>query len=802
MKIYNPNTYTKLGFDTILKDIHRKAVSEDAKNKCLEIAPISDSSLILKELESVREFKDLLDFDDSFPFTTFSSVGYLLEKARIEGNWLNIEELNRLYQWLKVVRNVRTFILKRKEKYPRLTELVGDQPFTEGILFYIERTLDENGNLRDNASPELASIRKNMKDIAVELRTVLNRILRMANENNWSVEKEITMRNDRLVIPIKADAKGRIPGFIHDISKSGETVFIEPTASLMLNNQLRELQISETNEITRILVDITGKIGSHADILEGFREVITEIDVLRAKALLAQEMKANMPIFTPEGTKTFIREGRFPVLLMKALHNPFEVVPLNLTLDKKGRILLISGPNAGGKSVSLKTVGLLQVMLQAGFLIPVHEKSEFRVFDALFIDLGDEQSVENDLSTYTSHLAQMRQMGDNLNSNSLFLIDEFGGGTDPKLGGAIAEAFLERFIRQNAYGIITTHYGNLKEYAHSHEGVGNAAMEFNTELLKPTYRLLMGIPGRSYAFEIAERVGVHGTIIRKAKGKIGKEQVNSEALISDLEKKNSVLANLLEQNEKKAEELANLKEKYELLRIDLRSNKQQILNDAKSEAKKIILEANKLIEKTIRDIKESKADKDLTKQIRKDLDDSLEKYVLEEVEISPKNKQKTADNGIVILPNEIPVAGDWVKLKNAESYGKLVELDGERAVIEIGELRTNAKLKQLVKIEPPVEEVKSRPKTKVMKIADIKSVATKIDVMGMRVEEALPLIDKRIDDAVWAGLSFFSILHGKGTGTLRDMIRKHLRDLPMVASLTDGSAETGGDGWTIVGLRS
>lgn len=795
MHLYNANTYAKLGFDLILKETAQRAVSEDAQAAILDLSPIADIPTLMRDLHRVREMKDLLQFDDAFPFNGFSSVGYILSKASVEENWLNLDELNRFYKWIVVVKAVKQYIDKRKEKYPELTTLLGEIAFADGVVYAIERVLDPYGNLKDNATPELASIRRNMKDISIELRTVLNKLLRQANENGWSVDKEITLRNDRLVIPVKADAKGRIPGFIQDISQSGNTVFVEPVESLAMNNRLREYQILEQNEIVKILKDITSSIRLHVHAFLHFKDVMTEMDILRAKALLAQQLDANLPTINNAQPHIHIKNGFYPLLKLKSKTQGTVVVPLNVELTHRKRIIIISGPNAGGKSVALKTVGLLQVMLQTGFLLPVDERSVFSFFESLFIDLGDEQSVENDLSTYTSHLFRMRQMGDNMNAQSLFLIDEFGGGTDPKLGGAIAESFLERFIRQQSLGIITTHYGNLKEYAQTHEGVANAAMEFDTEELKPTYRLLMGVPGRSYAFEIAERVGVHRTIVQRAKKKLGSETVYTEEFIQDLERKNIELSKILEENEKKKADLATLTEKYEALRLELKYNKQKILNDAKAEAKKLIENANRKIEQTIRQIKEAQAEKELTRKLRKELEESIP-----EVEIVA-GKDNKDQNGLVLLPDEVPVLGDWVKLKHANSYGKLEELNGNKAYVLINEVRTSVKAEQLVKIVPPqgVEIPKSKPK--VMKTVDLKTVNSQIEVLGMRVEEALPLIEKRIDDALWAGLKTISILHGKGTGTLRDAIRKHLRDLNVVLRMYDAPEAQGGSGWTICELR-
>jgi DNA mismatch repair protein MutS2 len=826
MKYYHPHTFSKLGFDVILQYISNKAVSEDAKEACMHIQPSDNADFILTELKKVAEFRDILEYDEAIPFNTFSSVGYILSKASIKGNWLHLEELNKVYKWLKVVKDIRNYILKRKEKYPELEKIINQLPLAEHIVPAIERIIDERGNIRDNASPELVVIRREMKSASIEIRTVLHRILRHATDNNWSVDKEITIRNDRLVIPVKAEAKGRISGFIQDISQSGNTIFIEPAESLPLNNKLKELQLREGNEIIRILSVITEKIGENVEDLLYFKDVMTEIDIIRAKALLAVDLKANLPKIHLTGHKMTIRDGFYPVLQLRNKASKAPVVPLNLTFTKNKRIILISGPNAGGKSVSLKTVGLLQLMLQAGFLIPVDERSEFRIFQSLFIDLGDEQSIENDLSTYTSHLFQMRQMGDNMNHHSLFLIDEFGGGTDPQLGGAIAEAFLERFVRQNASGIITTHYGNLKEYAQKTEGIGNAAMEFDTAELKPTYRLIEGVPGRSYAFEIAERVGVHRTIIKKAKEKLGVEQITSEQLISDLEKKNQQLAKLISENERKSAELEKLTTKYDGLQTNISANKKTILNEAKAEAKRLIQEANKKIEHTIREIRESQAEKELTKKLRRDLEEEMPEFEeltdLEELETLPKEKgkdePKTQGKGgkgknipvkeedekgkMKILANEKPEMGDWIKLKTSDSIGKLVEIQGNRCVVEMGAVRINLKMSQIVKITPPAEALKTKVTISAPSRLDkMKEVTSKIDIMGMRVDEALPLLEKKMDDALWAGITHISILHGKGTGTLRDAIRKHLRDKSYIKGVYDAPIDQGGDGWTICELK-
>ena len=609
MKCANVHTFEKLGFDSILTHLRKKVYSEDAQEQIESLQPSSNVDWIRTELGLVEELKQVFELSDGLPATRFESITKLLDKLQLEGDWLSRDELFRMAGWLKTLYELRKWFHKKKETYPKLDQLVNRHEFQPQLISAIDKILDERGNIRDKASPELGRIRRKQQQISANLRTTLSRILRKAKENNWSLDSEITIRNDRLVIPVKSDSKGRVPGFVQDVSQSGGTVYVEPTEALPLNNELRELQIGEHNEIIKILKEITSEIREEVPGLVKFRKVMIHVEVLLAKARLAVELKAVLPQINPDGNKMEILEGYYPLLLLKAKEEEVEVIPLEVALTRNNRIIVISGPNAGGKSVALKTMGLLQLMLQSGLLIPVKEDSTFRIFKSLYVDLGDEQSVASDLSTYTSHLYQWRQMGDQMNHTSLFLIDEFGSGTDPRQGGAIAEAFLERFVRQGAYGVITTHYGNLKDFAEITPGLKNAAMQFDTKGLKPTFRLIPGMPGRSYAFEIAKRVGVHYSILRKAKDKVGTEEIDSEELLKQLERKHARLNNLVSENERKSNQLEQLVEKNKILELELNKNKKKILREAKVQAKELIENANKRIERTIREIKERRAEK-------------------------------------------------------------------------------------------------------------------------------------------------------------------------------------------------
>ena len=794
MKLYNARSFEKLGFDVMLEEVGQRLQSVDAKEQWKQTHPISDWKILQVDLGRTEEFLQLLDSGLSVPRFRFISVQRYLQKIEVGGNWLSLEELYELVSWLQGIHDLREFFSKQEDNFPLLQKMVCDPPFSKQLAAHIASLFDERGQLRDDATPELLRIRQGQKRVSKELRNLLYAVLNKAIQNNWTVEREITIRNDRLVVPVKADSKGRIPGFVQDVSQSGNTVFVEPAEALTLNNKLKEFQFQEQNEVLRILQELTQQIREQLPMVEQFQVIMRDLEITRAKALFARSIGAIFPKIEPTATHFHLVKAYYPLLLLKAQGDKREVVPLDITFSPKSRITLISGPNAGGKSVSMKTVGLLQVMLQSGMLVPVAEGSQFRLFDSLFMDIGDEQSVASDLSTYTSHLFHLRQMGDHMNQDALFLIDEFGSGTDPKQGGAIAESFLERFVRVGAYGIITTHYGNIKKFAELHAGIGNAAMEFDTEGLKPTFRLLEGIPGRSYAFEIAERVGVHQTIIKKARKKVGTEEVQVEKLLEELERKNSKLEQQVRENANRERKLERLVKENDSLQSELVQRRKRVVNDAKKEANQLLQQANKDIERTIREIRESQAEKKLTKSLREGLQ-AKQHEVEEVVEQSPKKKKE--DNQPQLLKGPIEV-GDWVKLKKGDTQGEVEEISGKQAVLIAGGIRLKAKLNQLDKIKRPKDSKKRKVGTSGFRISQARMT---LDVLGKRPEEALVELDKALDEALLAGFKKFRILHGKGTGVLRDHIRYHLSKLPFVTAYYDASEEEGGSGWTVCELR-
>jgi DNA mismatch repair protein MutS2 len=799
MQCFHPHTFEKLGFDVVLNWVRGQLKTEEARESLQEIQPLSDPKILLPALARVNEFKYILEFGESFPNDIFVSIGNVLDKLTVVGNWVSQSELFHLLRWLKGIASARSYFKADPDSYPEMQKLVLEPPFRQALIKEIEKVVDERGQIRDDASPELRRLRKEQMRTSSELRNTLYRVLRKANESNWSQDKEITIRNDRLVIPIKTDFKGQVSGFVQDISQSGGTVYIEPAAALPLNNRLKELQIQEQNEIVRILQELTQAISTDAPELHAFRAVMVQLEMIRAKARLALKLEAILPEVDTEKNRLDLRNAYYPLLQLKALEDKeVQPIPLSLNLNDKNRILIISGPNAGGKSVSLKTLGLLQLMLQCGFLVPVDEGSVMCLFQSLFLDIGDEQSVDTDLSTYTSRLYQWRQMGDNMNRHSLFLIDEFGSGTDPKQGGAIAESFLERFVNQKAFGIITTHYGNLKDFAEITPGVSNAAMQFDTEGLKPTYVLVMGMPGRSYAFQMARRVGVHPTILKKARKKVGVDELETDAMLRELERKNMRYSRLLKENERREQKLKGLLEKTEREKERLQRERKQIIREAKLEAKTLIEKANRRIENTIREIKEKNAAKKATQKLREKLRASIpEVEPVPEEKAVPSQKEK---GGPQILSGT-PQPGDWVKLKSSDSFGRFIELKGKKAVVEVGAIRMNVPLSQLQKIKAPAPNKKDRVQVSLLGGTAHRRIKTELDVMGKRVEDALPEVDRFLDQARLAGLGRVRILHGKGSGILREAIRKHMMDLSFVKKATDAPIEEGGAGWTIVELR-
>ncbi len=802
MKNLTPQTETKLGFDVIRNLLEGRAATEQGKMRCQQLAPFQHSNQLPAELQRVEECRDLLRFDESFTLDFTSDISELFGHAAIPGNWLQTKDFFQLLRWMRMVRDLITYFQSRQAKYPALGELVASLSWNKNLLRGIEQVIDERGNIKDNASAKLQELRKEQMQQSADLRKTMHSILRGAIEKGWSEANELTIRNDRLVIPMKADFKGRIKGFVHDVSQSGQTIFLEPSSALEANNRIRQLVLEEHNEIVRILSVLTAQLREDLPALRRHAEVVAQLDFIRAKGRLAVDLDAVKPKFEPANKSLMLVKGRHPLLLLKQGMTKSKVMPLSLHMHLEQRIVLISGPNAGGKSVTLKTIGLMQLMLQSGLLLPCDESSEFPWFTDIFVDIGDEQSIQSDLSTYTSHLKNMREMLGQLRPGKLFLMDEFGAGTDPRLGGAIAEAFLERFLASGAYGIVTTHYGNLKAFADRMGGIVNAAMQFDPQTLSPTFRIEVGVPGRSYAFEIAENVGVSKELLDDARSRIEGNQLETDDLLLKLESQKAELDHFLLENRRKNEELSTLLQRNQALTLKLKEQEAKVLREAHAKAQALIDRANAKIEQTIREIRETQADKERTKAIRRELAEMLPELPVEEAEEIAEEEAMEGEYLLPENPEPLPGAaiaqGDWVMLKDSNSFGQVLELQDKRAVVALGEMRITVKIKHLIKIKPPKGGGGGILRRAVGMVAKKASISLELSVMGFRVEQALPAVQRFIDDALLTGMGEARILHGKGTGALRIAIRDYLGNMPEVKRCEDAPLDQGGAGWTVV----
>jgi DNA mismatch repair protein MutS2 len=795
--LYPKNIEQKLGFDKIrllLTDLCLSSLGE----AYLEKMRFSDDyELIAKLTKQTQEFKQILAFDEPFPAQNFLDVKDYLQKAHIEGVFLSEEEFFELKISLQAVQQCFLYLHNRTERYPTLAELLKLVELDKNLFKRLDQTLDERGKIRDTASPTLQSIRKQIISEQNNLRKTTDKILRQAKQAGWTNEDAgLTLRAGRVVIPIAAEHKRKLKGFIHDESATGQTVFLEPAEILDLNNEIRELEAQERREIIRILADLTNFVRPFLPKLQKAYQFLGLVDFLRAKALFAIRIGAIEPTFSK---KTIIRwhNAIHPLLLLAHQEQNKPVVPLSIELTEKQHILVVSGPNAGGKSVSLKTVGLLQYMWQCGLLVPMAEGSEMGLFRNIFIDIGDEQSIENDLSTYSSHLTAMRQFVNFADKNTLFLIDEFGTGTEPRLGGAIAEAILQDLYEKKAFGVVNTHYGNLKTFAQNKTGITNGAMRFDTENLEPLYQLEIGQAGSSFAFEIAKKIGLPKKILALAKDKLGEKEINYDKLLKELEQEKKALNDKNQTLARQQKEYENLLKKYNEQNEYLEKERKKLLNQAKLEAKKLLEDANQKIENTIRAIREQKAEKESTKKLRQDLDKLNEKLILEETE--PETNEE-----VEILGGEI-VVGDWVRLKGQAAMGEVLGIKGKDAEVLIGELRSFIKLNRLEKISRKVLRNTQKEYAKKSLGIDLTektaNFSYQIDLRGKTAEIALTEVDKLIDDALLAGYNEVRILHGKGDGILRKLIREHLRSYPQIASFGSEHADRGGDGITIVKMK-
>ena len=834
--IYPQNFEQKIGFDQIRNLLKEKCLSTLGRERVEHIEFTDSIPKIEEELDRCMEFVRIIQEEDEFPEQYFYDLRPSLKRIRVEGMYLNEQELFDLRRSIETISGIVRFLQHKENEeekeaslYPALWNLASGITVYPQLLGQIDSILDKYGRIKDNASAELLRIRRELSHTTNSISRSLNNILKNA-QSEGVVEKDVTptLRDGRLVIPVAPGLKRKIRGIVHDESATGKTVFIEPAEVVEANNRIRELEGEERREIIRILTEFSNTLRPLVpEILQSY-EFLAEIDFIRAKAYFAIQTKSIKPVIEKKQLIDWTT-AEHPLLQLSLAKHGKKVVPLDIELNQKQRILLISGPNAGGKSVCLKTVGLLQYMLQCGLPISVHERSHAGIFSHIFIDIGDEQSIENDLSTYSSHLLNMKYMLRYCNNRSLLLIDEFGSGTEPQIGGAMAESILKRFNQRKAYGVITTHYQNLKHFAEENEGIINGAMLYDRHQMQALFQLQIGNPGSSFAVEIARKIGLPEEVIADASEIVGSDYIQSDKYLQDIVRDKrywETKRQHIRQQEKKMEETIV---RYETELEELNKNRRNILRTAKEQAEQLLSESNAKIENTIRTIKENQAEKERTRLARKELADFQKELAekekdekeaainrkmekLREKQNRKKEKKKKSDNEpahtpITVIP-KVPVieAGCHVRLKGQTSIGQVVEVSGKNATVIFGMLKSTVKTERL--------EVTNAPKDNRQKAVTFVSKQTQdevyekklnfkqdIDVRGMRGDEALQAVTYFIDDAILLGMSRVRILHGTGNGILRTLIRDYLSGVPGISHFHDEHVQFGGAGITVVEIE-
>lgn len=813
----------RLSFDKIRDLVAAETTNRLAERMVGEMAFGSNCERICRELRQTEEFRQILLMENSFPSQDFFDLSDELARLKVGGTVIDPEALVDLKASLHTITScLRFFAADNGEKYPELTVLAQRIELDANILKRLDKIVDDKGEIYDDASPALLDIRRQMTRKRSEVDAQIGRSLSRAKREGWAPENaEVTIRNGRLVIPMLDTHRRKMKGLIHDESATRQTAFLEPAEVVELNNDLRELEFAERHEIQKILAAFTDYIRPQLPQLTNAYWLLARIDFIRAKARFALNINAVMPVVNDRPMMGWI-DARHPLLYLNHRAQGKEVVPFSLTLDGDKRILVISGPNAGGKSVCLKAVGLIQYMLQCGLLVPVRETSEFGIFDSVFIDIGDQQSLENDLSTYSSHLQNMKQLLAVAGERTLFLLDELGGGTEPRSGCAIAEALLEELYRRRSFGVVTTHFADLKLLADKYEGIVNGAMLFDTERMMPLYRLAVGHPGSSFAFEIATKIGFPLTILEAAESKVGTEMLNFEHQLQQIELDKQEIARQRAELKASDDFLNEVITKYQRLNEKLESKRYDILSDARQQARQILADANRTVERTIADIKEANAERERTLQAREQMRQDAEKIEQQQQEHDRQRRQQRAKTNVAdqqpapqpqgtddLRPADGPLqVGDIVRIDGGDTFGQLVELKGKKAVVESNSLRMTIATDRLQKTRKkviPVDKTQQRNNRFQSIYDDInekrKAFNPTLDLRGHRAEEALAELQHFLDDAQLLSEKELRILHGKGYGILKTLIRQQLQSMSEVQSFHSAPVDLGGDGITVVHLR-
>jgi DNA mismatch repair protein MutS2 len=813
--IYPDSFENKIGFTTLRDWVAERCTSTLGVEHARDMDFSSDYDTVLRRLSSTAEMLAILNGDEEFPLGNVRDVTEVLTHARVPGTFITAPELLDVRGSLSVMSELAQFFNAHRREdgssaYPYLDETgVKIASFPQTVKA-IDRVIDRFGNVRDNASPELREIRSQLASTSGAIASTMRRVMARAVEAGY-IESDVTpsMRDGRLVIPVPPMHKRRISGIVHDESASGKTVYIEPAEIVEANNRVRELQMEERREITRILTLLTDELRPDIPLIIDSLHIVGYLDFVQAKARLARDIDANMPVLSRDREMEWYH-ATHPVLLMSLRRQGKEIVPLDITLTADTRILIISGPNAGGKSVCLKTVGIVQYMMQCGLLPPVYENSHMGIFAGIFIDIGDDQSIEDDLSTYSSHLRNMKYFVQHGGADTLVLIDEFGGGTEPQIGGAIAQAVLRRFNELKMWGVITTHYQNLKHFAEDTDGLVNGSMLYDRHLMQPMFRLSIGNPGSSFAVEIARKIGLPDAIIADAEAIVGSDYINLDKYLLDIARDKRYWENkrmAIRQKEKKIESrLAQYEEDAE----QLREKRREILAEAKEEARKILDNSNAAIERTIHEIRRTQAEKEHTIEVRRKLREEKEELLQgpgkENALLKKAPKHRKEQKQSRPADNEPIRVNDNVKLDGQGTVGTVLAINGKKATVAFGMLHTEVALNRLRRtIAQPSSGAKSGAAL-VGATSDAQrehqlNFSQEIDVRGMRVDEAVQAVTYYIDDAIRFNAERVRILHGTGTGALRQCIRQYLDTIQGVRSYHDEHVQFGGAGITVVELR-
>ena len=837
--IYPQNFEKKIEFDAIRAMLKELCLCEMGRELVEEMSFMTDHGTIMTALTEVEEFVNILRLEQNFPNDFYYDVREPLMRIRIQGMYMGEEELFALRRSLDTIGRILSLLRRKNDEdeekslYPSLRQRAGEVEAFPQIIRGIDAIIDKFGHVKDSASPTLARIRSELVSTSNGISRTLNSILRRAQAEGL-VEKDAspTLRDGRLVIPVAPALKRKMGGIVHDESASGKTVFIEPAEVVMANNRIRELEAEERREVILILTNFSNELRPHVDELLQAYAFLGVVDFIRAKASLAERFGAIKPVVEKRPLMDF-GTAVHPLLELSLRRHGRKMSPLDIQIEGDKRILLISGPNAGGKSVCLKTAGLLQYMLQCGLLIPVHERSRAGIFKSIFIDIGDEQSIEDDLSTYSSHLLNMKQTLRNCNEHSLILIDEFGSGTEPLIGAAIAEAILKRFCQRRAFGIITTHYQNLKHFADSTPGVVNGAMLYDRAEMRPLFALQIGNPGSSFAVEIARKIGLPEDIIKDASEIVGSEYIQSDKYLQDIVRDKRYWEQKRRAVHQKEKELDELMASAQDSTDELKKSRRQILREAKEEAERLLREANARIENTIRSIVEARAEKEKTRKAREE----LAQFGRELKELAEREQQTRVDkemerlrarqerrkegkkggekgtgkkNGATATVEKKPEPvqfemGMYVRIIGQQAVGEIMSVNRNCAIVRFGAIKSTVALNRLQPAEAPKEEMRKvsflTSETQENLHNKRLNFKSEIDIRGMRGDEAVQAVSYFLDDATVCSVRQLRVLHGTGNGILRTLVRQYLSTVPFVRTFHDEHVQFGGAGITVIELE-